>query len=125
MKMLRNSVLSLICGIALVACGGAPTLRPESTPTGKPLAATKDTVGRVLVSVSDDVGPEGKQVLETYHVAKVLGDQIVERTGQSGKVTLNVKIKSVRLRSNFSAFMWGPMAGPDVLDVSISAEKNG
>jgi hypothetical protein len=79
----------------------------------------------VVVTPDESLTAEQKQAVASYKVAEALTSQIVQKAGSGGQVTLNVRITTVRLRSGFSAVAWGLMAGPDILDVAVSAEKNG
>ena len=127
MSALRSTIASVLAGVLVLACasGGGPQSRTKAAPIGPPLASTGDRVGKVVVTAGEGLTAEQKQAVASYKVAESLTSQIVQRAGSGGQVTLNVTITSLRLRSGFSAVAWGLMAGPDLLDVTVSAEKNG
>jgi hypothetical protein len=126
MGVMRRSALIVICGLMVAGCaGGSNAPRPETPGTGPSLATTGARVSKVVVSVADAVQADARDVIAAYRVAESLTSQITSRTGTGGDVTLNVTISKLRLRSGFSAFMWGIMAGPDFLDVTVAAEQRG
>jgi outer membrane murein-binding lipoprotein Lpp len=118
--------MALISTLLVIGCaGGSNAPRSETSGTGQPLAATGAKVGKVVVVVSNDMQAAASEAIGAYRIAESLNAQVSSRTGTTGDVTVNLTITALRLRSGFSAFMWGVMAGPDILDVRVSAERDG
>ena len=123
----RTRLVILLAGMWVLGCAGFSTdVRSTDfhSTTGQPLASTGDRVGSVVGTVDEDLTAEQKELLARCHVVEHLTSQLTELSGTGGNVTLNVTITKFRLRSTFVAVTLSFLAGPDALDVAVSAETD-
>jgi hypothetical protein len=113
------TAFALMATVFLSGCSSGVTRPADTGPApGAPATLTSSNqVGDVTIAVS---GKAKEQLAENLkfnqdtlldHVKRAI--QAKDLLGSGALPTLEITVTDVRVRSNFSAVMWGPMAGSD------------
>ena len=129
MIVLRN--LALYCSLlVLLACRSEPIPAPveRSLPI---LLGDRGTVGRVVVVAdSPPLSTAQQALLRRHHAAPVLRQSALDwldargHFGPSGEFSLHVQIRSVRLRSELVALLFGRASRADQLEAFVMLTRN-
>jgi hypothetical protein len=128
--VLRN--IALCCSLlVLLACRSEPI--PASVERSLPiLLGDRGTVGRVVVVAdSPPLSTAQQALLRRHHAALVLRQSALDwldargRFGSSGELSLHVQIRSVRLRGEFVALLFGRASRADHLEAFVMVARNG
>lgn len=124
-SVLRTAIaLSLL---ALVSAGCATSVQrvgPQQLDSGYKLSA-EHKVSQVTVTISDEARDKLKDNLKfdpqelRQHVERALSAYAIVEAKQPELPVVDIVVTSVRVRSNFSAVMWGFMAGADSISGDI------
>jgi hypothetical protein len=121
----RKSVGLAILAALLCSCSSSVTRYPASASAGYRLSEA-NKVSDVSISLSSDAKEELKDNLKfdqdelRRHVERALSGYAVFDASKKGQIpTIEIVVTDVRVRSNFSAVMWGFMAGSDSIKGDI------
>lgn len=114
-----------IMAFSFSGCASSVTRAPGSSPGGYKVSATNQVTG-VTVNLSGEAQEKLKDNLKfdqeelRKHVERALVGASLLNASKKGEVpTVEILVTSIRVRSNFSAVMWGAMAGRDNIQGDI------
>ena len=119
----RRSPIVLTLAMLLAACGAAPPRVPT--------AAQVEAGPHVEVSVDPALDAERARAFEEHDGTTQLRNAVLDELARTGKAdslhgaALRVVVTRFRLRSTGSGVWLGAMAGADMLDVSVTLEREG
>ncbi len=118
----------VILALALAGCS-AGVKRPQVSEVGRPCLSERDQVSSVSVSLTEEAKKKALDNLKfnpdelLSHVKRGLeANNLLNPSGDLSRPHLEVLVKDMRVRSNFSAVMWGFMAGADSITADIVLE---
>ncbi|NLW80552.1 MAG: DUF4410 domain-containing protein [Desulfovibrionales bacterium] len=122
-----NTKLLSVVLLALVLAGCASGVkRPQTAEANRPCLSDREQVSSVSVSLTEDAKKKALDNLKfnpdelLSHVKRGLeANNLLNGTGDLPRPHLEVQVKDMRIRSNFSAVMWGFMAGADSITADI------
>lgn len=111
--------VALLAAAAFTGCASSVTRDPTTQPSGFRLSSV-NPVAEVTVTLSPEAQEKLKDNLKfdpeelRKHVERALAGSALLDASQKGQLpVVEVMVTSIRVRSNFSAVMWGAMAGRD------------
>jgi len=120
-RILKSGVLLIL--VVLAGCSSSVTRPTESGPvpaSAPAMLSSANQVGEVTIAVSGDAKEELAENLKFNqnelldHVKRAVEVKGLLNSNAAGKLPkLEITVTEVRVRSNFSAVMWGLMAGAD------------
>ncbi|MCG2575383.1 DUF4410 domain-containing protein [Dechloromonas sp. XY25] len=118
-------VLLVAASVVLTGCASGVTRAPSS-PTAQAVRPVNPVVSAVSTSFTDDGKAAASENLKfnadelRSHVKRALeANSLLNGKTDSAAPELEIRIKGVRVRSNFSAVMWGIMAGSDYITADV------
>lgn len=121
---MKNALSLVILVLVLGGCASGIT-RPQGAPAEHSKLSANNQVAAISVSLTNDARKKATENLKfnsdelLSHVKRALEiNSLLNSATDKARPNLEIQVKDMRVRSNFSAIMWGFMAGAD----SISAD---
>lgn len=117
MQTVRYLAVALFLSLGLAGCGGTVTRHDSAaaTPTSLPLATQKTHKATIIVTDEMKAKLTGNLVFNDRVLADMVNNRLFNANAlaEDGPYSITITITDVRVRSAFSAVMWGFMAGDD------------
>ncbi|MGZ8156635.1 MAG: DUF4410 domain-containing protein [Burkholderiales bacterium] len=123
--MKSGLAVALLAGIVVLGGCASGVSRSPGIQAQKPSITSSNQLGAVTVSLTQDAKQKATENLKfnpdelLSHVKRALEVNELLKAGNEGKPTMEVRIKDMRVRSNFTAIMFGFMAGADSVTADI------
>jgi hypothetical protein len=115
----------VLSAIILTACSSG-AIRPPAVTATRVILSASNQVAAVTLTMTDEAKKKAAENLKfnpdelLSHVKRALeASSLLNASPDHARPNLEVQIKDVRVRSNFSAVMWGFMAGADLIKADI------
>lgn len=115
----------VLSAIILTACSSGAIRQPTATAT-RVILSGSNQVAAVTLTMTDEAKKKAAENLKfnpdelLSHVKRALeASSLLNASPDQPRPNLEVQVKDVRVRSNFSAVMWGFMAGADLIKADI------
>jgi len=129
--MNKKVVFTIVGAIFLAGCASGVTRTPSIT-VDRAALSPNNQVASVSVSLTDEAKKKETENLKfnpeelLSHVKRAIEAQsLLNGSGDKPRPNLEIQIKDMRIRSNFSAVMWGFMAGADSVTGDIVLKDPG
>ncbi|HEV7800036.1 MAG TPA: DUF4410 domain-containing protein [Burkholderiales bacterium] len=123
---MKSGVVAALLAAALVAGGCVSGVtRAPSIQGQKPGISSSNQLASVSVTFTDDAKQKVTENLKfnpdelLSHVKRALDANSLLNSADAAKPTLEVRIKDLRVRANFTAIVFGFMAGADLVTADI------
>lgn len=124
---MKKTVLVLMVAVSVVLTGCASGVtRAQNVATAQAVRPVNPVVSAVSVSFTDEGKAAASENLKfnaeelRSHVKRALeANSLLNGKADNVSPELEIRIKGVRVRSNFSAVMWGVMAGSDSITADV------
>ncbi|WP_300454234.1 DUF4410 domain-containing protein [Accumulibacter sp.] len=123
--MSKKLVSTIVTAFFLAGCLSGVTRAPTMTATHVALSANNQ-IASVSLSLTDEAKKKATENLKfnpeelLSHVRRALeANSLVNSSADRSRPNLEINVKDMRVRSNFSAVMWGFMAGADSITADI------
>ncbi len=111
--------------VILMACSSG-AVRPPATTATRVTVSGSNQIAAVTLTMTDEAKKKAAENLKfnpdalLSHVKRALeASSLLNAASDPSRPSLEVQVKDVRIRSNFSAVMWGFMAGADLIKADI------
>ncbi len=122
---MNRIVLVAATALILAGCASGVTRTP-SVPAGHVRLSANNQVASLSLSLTDEAKKKAAENLKfnpdelLSHVKRALeANSLVNGSADKPRPDLEIRVKDIRVRSNFSAVMWGFMAGADSVAADI------
>ena len=123
--MKKMLLVIILVAFGLVGCSST-VKREESNSTGRVVLSEQNQISSMSISLTNDAKEKLKDNLKfdqnqlLYNVKKAFeANSLLNDKSETSLSDLEIQVKDVRVRSNFSAVMWGFMAGADSITGDI------
>ncbi|MBN1378045.1 MAG: DUF4410 domain-containing protein [Gammaproteobacteria bacterium] len=123
---MRSLVVSLIILFFLFGCSSGVTRLGDAAAQNKIYLSEENPVSSVSVSLTDKAKKKAAKnlkfdpkKLQDYIQRALEANSLVDSASEGSLPNLEIQVKDMRVRSNFSAVMWGFMAGSDSIKGDI------
>lgn len=123
---MSRTVVSIIAAAFIFGGCASGVTRSPTAPIERPALSSNKQVSSVSVSLTDAAKQKAADNLKfnseelLNHVKRALdANSLVNGSAGEQRPNLEIQVKDMRVRSNFSAVMWGFMAGADSISADI------
>jgi hypothetical protein len=126
--IMRKFSFLVVAAMFLAGCASGVARSPKGgiDTSDKPKISANDQISNVSVSMTDGAKEKAlknpkfdKDELLKHVIRTITAKSMLNETGDKQLPALEVQVKDMRIRSKFSAVMWGFMAGADSIKADI------
>ena len=130
---MSKKLLSVVAIVLFLSGCASGVTRAPGTNSSRVTLSTSNQVAAVTYSVTEEAKKKVSENLKfnpeelTSFVKRALeANSLLNGSTDKSRLKLDIQVKDVRVRSNFSAVMWGFMAGADLIkaDIVIKDSEN-
>jgi hypothetical protein len=129
--MNKKVVFAVVGAIFLAGCASGVTRAPNIA-VSRAALSSNNQVASVSVSLTDEAKKKSIENLKfnpeelLSHVKRAIeAHSLLNGSGDKSRPNLEIQVKDMRIRSNFSAVMWGFMAGADSVTADVVLKDPG
>lgn len=123
---MNKKLIAVIAAVVFLSGCASGVKRAPDTASSHSRASTPSQVASVSLSLTDEAKKKASENLKfnaeelLSHVKRGLdANALLKGTDDKSLPNLEIQVKDMRIRSNFSAVMWGFMAGADSITADI------
>lgn len=123
---MNKKLLIVVATTSLLAGCASAVTRAPGVAVERAGLTTNNQVGSVSLSLTDDARKKATENLKfnqdelLNHVRRALeANSLLNGNPDKPRPTLEVQVKDIRIRSNFSAVLWGVLAGADSVAADV------